>query len=108
MTDIEKAIQYLKNLYNIAEVILSSELCKKFSMDSSPYKNLKSWADVGITALEKQIPKNPNIRVFCDKIEISYCPCCGKKIISKVGSEWVAGNRQKYCSDCGQALDWRE
>lgn len=108
MTDIEKAMQYLKNLYNIAKVILSSESCKKFNMDSLPYENLKSWTDVCITALEKQMPKKPAIIVFWAKTEVFYCPCCMKRIISKIDNEWVAGSHQKYCSDCGQALDWEE
>lgn len=39
------------------------------------------------------------------KVEAFSCPTCGKRILStKNGS--VSGTRLRYCSDCGQALDW--
>ena len=65
--------------------------------------------ETAIEALEKQVAKNPikdaarivNYQTF-------YCPICNKKIISRLDGNWIAGRIQKYCDDCGQALDWRE
>ena len=48
-----------------------------------------------ISALEKQIPKEP-IKVSKGGEEYSGCPRCGK---------FVFGD---YCSECGQALKWGE
>ena len=53
------------------------------------------------TALEKQIPKKPNIHGFREGREIntiSYtCPVCNEHI-----------GRENYCKYCGQALDWSD
>ena len=53
------------------------------------------------SALEKQIPKKPNIHGYREGREIntiSYtCPVCNKHI-----------GREDYCKYCGQALDWSD
>jgi RecJ-like exonuclease len=52
--------------------------------------------DVAIQALEKQISKKPD---FTEDKEFALCPCCnGKGLL----------NKQKYCDNCGQKLDWSE
>ena len=52
-----------------------------------------------ISALEKQIPKKPNIHGYREGREIntiSYtCPVCKKHI-----------GRENFCKHCGQALLW--
>lgn len=54
-----------------------------------------------ISALEKQIPKKPNIHGYREGREvntISYtCPICNKHI-----------GRENFCKHCGQALDWSD
>ena len=51
---------------------------------------------VAIEALEKQIPKKPD---FTEDKEFALCPCCnGKGLL----------NKQKYCANCGQKLDWSD
>lgn len=57
---------------------------------------------IGMTlkeAVEKQIPKKPNIHGYREGREvntISYtCPACNKHV-----------SRDAYCKECGQALDW--
>lgn len=48
------------------------------------------------TAREKQIPKKPD---FTEDKTFALCPCCnGKGLLDK----------QKYCNNCGQKLDWSE
>ena len=50
--------------------------------------------EIAIQALEKQIPKKPD---FTEDKEFALCPCCnGKGLL----------NKQKYCDNCGQKLDW--
>ena len=66
--------------------------------------------EIAISALEKQIPKKPKIV----KIESEYdtrdyfCPICNKCFIHFVDGEFYAGNKDCYCSNCGQALDWSD
>jgi hypothetical protein len=51
---------------------------------------------MAIQALEKQMPKKPD---FTEDKEFVLCPCCnGKGLL----------NKQKYCDNCGQKLDWSE
>ena len=51
---------------------------------------------IAINALEKQIPKKPDLTE--DK-EFALCPCCNGKGLF---------NKQKYCDNCGQAIDWSD
>ena len=51
---------------------------------------------IAIQALEKQIPMKPD---FTEDKEFALCPCCnGKGLL----------NKQKYCDNCGQKLDWSD
>jgi len=50
-------------------------------------------------ALEKQIPKKPKKYVNLYGSTRNGCPACPR-------NEIYAG--QKYCSVCGQAIDWSE
>lgn len=48
------------------------------------------------TAREKQTPKKPD---FTEDKKFALCPCCnGKGLLDK----------QKYCDNCGQKLDWSD
>ena len=66
---------------------------------------------MAIAALEKQIPKKPtknggleeDIKIGCAIFKkgtsvLSKCPDCGG---------WLRP-MQKYCSDCGKAIDWSD
>ena len=63
---------------------------------------------VAVSALGKQIPKKPKSYLVNMKHIDFLCPNCKKRIISKVDGEWVAGKNQKFCDNCGQALDWSD
>lgn len=59
-------------------------------------------------AAEKQKPKKP-ITFDYGNGTINYgCPKCRRKFISKIDGEWCAGTFQKFCENCGQAIDWSE
>ena len=52
--------------------------------------------EAAIQALEKQIPKKPD---FTEDKTFALCPRCnGKGLLDK----------QKYCDNCGQKLDWSD
>ena len=51
-----------------------------------------------LEALEKQVPKKPKRYIAFDGIERNGCPSCPRNEILYAG--------QKYCSVCGQAIDW--
>lgn len=60
------------------------------------------------TAVKKQIPKKPKTYLVNMKHIDFLCPNCKKKIVSKVDGDFIAGKNQKFCDECGQALDWSE
>lgn len=81
-----------------------------------PYSDFVMALDIAISAIEKQIPKKPVIKIIEHfvqgyLIEDKYyiCPCC-KEVIGNV--ENVDGKHEpyikkpKHCDPCGQALDW--
>ena len=58
-------------------------------------------------ALEKQIPKKPIVDpAHLVDFQNYHCPKCKNKIIARIDGKWIAGKLQKYCDNCGQALDW--
>ena len=62
----------------------------------------------GKEALEKQIPKKPNVRVndsWSVKKTEYYCPNCGYQL---AGFQFVCSGEHKvaYCELCSQAIDW--
>ena len=53
--------------------------------------------DLAISALKKQIPKKPKVLKVHEIPNYKYGECqCGEHIMDD----------EKYCSSCGQALDW--
>lgn len=67
---------------------------------------------IGMTlkeAVEKQIPKKTKVvRSNFVNLDRFCCPSCGKGLIEKLDSEWVAGRLNNYCADCGQKIDWSD
>lgn len=48
--------------------------------------------DIAISAIEKQLPKKPS---ETDKARCIHCGCVVKR-------------DERFCKNCGQALDWRD
>ena len=72
--------------FNMSEIGLNDEAAKRVSESKN----------IAVQALEKQIPKKPD---FTEDKEFALCPCCnGKGLL----------NKQKYCDNCGQKLDWSD
>lgn len=66
-----------------------------YAGDGTPEGDLMLALDMGIAALEKQIPK---------KVTKSACPSCNRIFLFR-HSEKRKGD---YCDNCGQALDWSD
>lgn len=70
-----------------------------YAGDGTPEGDLMLALDMGIAALEKQIPEKPlNLcgRYF-GKAKGGNCPCCGAQTNSSAYT---------YCRKCGQKLLW--
>ena len=66
----------------------------KIGLSDKAAKRVVEARNMAIKALEKQIPKKPD---FTEDKEFALCPCCnGKGLL----------NKQKYCDNCGQKLNW--
>lgn len=88
MTERE-AIEKLENMRLFMQLEDEKNECK-FTEDD--YKA----NEMAIQALEKQIAKKPD---FTEDKKFALCPCCnGKGLFDK----------QKYCDNCGQKLDWSD
>lgn len=72
--------------FNMSEIGLNDEAAKRVS----------EAKNIAVQALEKQVSKKPD---FTEDKEFALCPCCnGKGLL----------NKQKYCDNCGQKLDWSD
>lgn len=65
--------------------------------------------DIAIEALEKQIPKKLKTTEVGRFGLVLLCPSCENNIAMIWDSVWQKGRyKQKYCDNCGQALDWSD
>ena len=100
MTDIQKAIKHFECVRDGAIAVLDSGFGTKPNESNTVYKNRKLYAELAISALEKQIPKKP---IKSDR-EIRYCEVWK---CHNCGFEW-SGRVVDYCYKCGQAIDWSD
>lgn len=84
---------------------------------SRPFESIESvqadnviseiWCAEAIRALEKQIPKK--VKKGNGYRELGFCPSCGEAIKSRTRYRSSVGEiNTTWCSECGQALDWRD
>lgn len=66
----------------------------------------KEVAEVTVMALERMIPKKPDIQTGLMECYI-VCPECGSRIALIKWREEIA-DMVKCCRECGQRLDWSE
>ena len=80
---------------NVHEAIMMLEADKLAAyFDTSPHESLINALDMAIETLKKQQPEKP---VKCSQVIFS-CPNC-EKLYNGVLNP-------RFCSECGQALDW--
>lgn len=90
-----------------SEAIKTLKIHTKFLKDRwkpHPDYNVLEALNIGIYALEKQIPKKVNLRHIrkYDGYDDGECPNCGMSV-----SREFDGN-DVFCPDCGQKLDWSD
>lgn len=61
--------------------------------------------DFIVSALNKQIPKKP-VSTTHNLLNGFSCPNCGLKILFEDKQGFITGNKQRYCDNCGQKIDW--
>ena len=81
------------------------KMLKQWNEDLLPYEDEKEGIEchnIAISALEKQIPKNPIEDDYYD--EPAVCPNCGGNVINMADNDY----HFQHCHYCGQALKWRD
>lgn len=92
----ELAIQALETIKKLSDRKMTTEVLENYmQFEDECVKKGFTFKSV-IEAREKQIAKKPD---FTEDKEFALCPCCnGKGLLDK----------QKYCDNCGQKLDWSD
>ena len=90
---IEKAIYQLEDLIKDRE-----SFCHRDDFDDMFLQDIEALK-VGISALEKQIPKKV---IWKYAFYWACCPNCKNNIYDEEKEKF------KFCPDCGQALEWSE
>lgn len=98
--EVREAIELLKNEIDIVKTVNAPGLQKHAKRNAELYS-------ISIEALEKQLPRKSIKKKITDGTNKSlhefYCPVCTGN------GDWSNKcNVGKYCSDCGQKLDWSE
>lgn len=101
MEDIKKAIKHFECVKNDAVAVLDGGFGSKPNESNTVYKNRKLYAELAISALEKQIPMRVE---YYDDGDYAKCPNCNYKDFENGINDWECN----FCSRCGQALDWSD
>lgn len=100
-------------IYQLTDLIKDREsFCYRDDFDDVFLQDIEALK-VGITALEKQVPKKIpavntpcHVKAFDSDTETVCTFCC---VTCPVCSKWIVANvNHKYCQYCGQALDWSD
>ena len=93
-------------IYQLTDLIKDREsFCRRDDFDDVFLQDIEALK-VGISALEKQIPKKviwenaKNGRIY--SFHWACCPNCGNELFDIEIGEF------KFCPDCGQTLDWSD
>ena len=92
--DNQKAIEWLRAI----------SATQSNSVHGNSLLDRKEALHIAIQNLRKEIPKRPHIYIDFNNMERNGCPRCYE---DKEQNEILYAG-QKYCSVCGQAIDWSE
>ena len=90
----EEAIKIFRRQLEIANKNVA-DFEKTFKNQKSNYRYDVELYELAISALEKQIPKKPDLDGGI------YCPCCLHEFKENYDTT-------SYCPNCGQAIDWSD
>lgn len=89
--------------------ILDPDIREDFYIQLDGLKQIETAMRMGMEALKKQQPMKPKEFAFTKEIEICRVLHHENVVLYKCGHcDAVISCHSKYCSDCGQALDWGE
>lgn len=87
--DVKEAIKMFQNLIFVENHKIAENHCRKLAIE----------------ALEKQIPKKPILKEYGFFGPYPFCSWCDNVLINTRNDSW---HKEKFCPNCGQALDWSE
>ena len=68
------------------------------------YPKMDEALKLAISALEKQMPKNP----IDNRYPYAICPSCGGHIYVGRIQDYIQNEENSFCEHCGQKISWRE
>ena len=106
-------LSYLKVRDNMTEIEAKKEFKERLELIEKCYRgeveDYKQALELGVKALEKQIPKKPrktdSYRGVLKRVYAYVCPTCGNACLEKYMNE---RNNTMFCWNCGQKLDWSD
>ena len=124
---IQRAIKHYKNIRDGAIAVLDTGFGTHKGESDIVYRNRKLYAELAISALEKQVPEKPILKDGemlmhvnngdkphewkTSKWQDWVCPECGCFVGQRYNPMQRRPHDQRkcnYCNDCGQAIDWSE
>jgi len=85
------------------EIIEAKKLLIELKIQFSKNLDLQNALNLGIEALEKQVPRTPKI----EKWSPAYCPSCDRELSVIIGDGYYEHYDQINICDCGQKLKWK-
>lgn len=90
------AIKALETIKKLSDCKMTAEVLENYMQFEDECVKKDFTFKSAIEAREKQIARKPD---STEDKEFALCPCCnGKGLL----------NKQKYCDNCGQKLDWSD
>lgn len=96
LENIELIVQALETIKKLSDHKMTTEVLENYMQFEDECVKRGFTFKSMIEARKKQIARKPD---FTEDKEFALCPCCnGKGLFDK----------QKYCDNCGQEIDWSE
>lgn len=96
LENIELIVQALETIKKLSDRKMTTEVLENYMQFEDECVKRGFTFKSMIEARKKQIARKPD---FTEDKEFALCPCCNGKGLF---------NKQKYCDNCGQKLDWSD
>lgn len=95
----KEALEMLKNTIHCVKMGAGQAVCEDCNLYECDHSVVEGLCRIALNALEKQWPKKVKyIETTTDGHLLGYCPSCSLKFLDE----------NKFCYECGQALDWSD